>query len=149
MRIRKIICVLFVALTILTLFAAAAMATEPVGDWTVGWEESYKNLKNQDQHANYTAVQVYYNYGSAFHDAWVSTEVSVPANGYGYAYAEIKDSDGIVRAGDSNSNIIDGWLKLPAVYGTVNGAQYVRFAGKQVVGTCKFEKLVKWVNNAH
>lgn len=111
------------------------------------------NLKDQDHHANYTPVQVYYNYGSLFHDAWVSTEVSVPANGDGYAYAEIKDSNGVVRAGDmysddKNANFEDGWFKLDAVYGTVNGAQYVRFAGKQNVGSYTFEKLLKWINNA-
>lgn len=77
----------------------------------------------------------------------------MPANGDGYAYAEIKDSNGVVRAGDmysddKNANFEDGWFKLDAVYGTVNGAQYVRFAGKQNVGSYTFEKLLKWINNA-
>ena len=85
MRVKRILCGLFVASIIVTLFAASALATEPSGDWTVDWETSYMNLKNEDHHANFTPVQVYYNYGSWFHDAWVSTEVSVPANGDGYA----------------------------------------------------------------
>lgn len=153
MLVKKLFCGLFVALTIVTLFVASALATEPSGDWSVDWETSYMNLKNQDHHANFTPVQVYYNYGSWFHDAWVSTEVSVPANGYGYAFAEIKDTNGQLRAGDidSNNNGADfdnGWMKLKAVYGTVNGAQYVRFAGKQIVGSYRFEKKIRWENNA-
>ena len=39
-------------------------------------------------------------------------------------------------------------MKLDAVYGTVNGAQQVRFAGKQIVVSYRFEKLLKWINNA-
>ncbi len=153
MRIKKFLCGLFVASVVISLFVSSALALDPSGDWTVDWETSYMNLKDQDHHANYTPVQVYYNYGSLFHDAWVSTEVSVPANGDGYAYAEIKDSNGVVRAGDmysddKNANFEDGWFKLDAVYGTVNGAQYVRFAGKQNVGSYTFEKLLKWINNA-
>lgn len=153
MRIKKFLCGLFVASVVISLFVSSALALDPSGDWTVDWETSYMNLKDQDHHANYTPVQVYYNYGSLFHDAWVSTEVSVPANGDGYAYAEIKDSNGVVRAGDmysddENANFEDGWFKLDAVYGTVNGAQYVRFAGKQNVGSYTFEKLLKWINNA-
>lgn len=153
MRIKKFLCGLFVASVVISLFVSSALALDPSGDWTVDWETSYMNLKDQDHHANYTPVQVYYNYGSLFHDAWVSTEVSVPANGDGYAYAEIKDSNGVVRAGDmysddKNANFEDGWFKLDAVYGTVNGAQYVRFAGKQNVGSYSFEKLLKWINNA-
>lgn len=153
MRIKKFLCGLFVASVVISLFVSSALALDPSGDWTVDWETSYMNLKDQDHHANYTPVQVYYNYGSWFHDAWVSTEVSVPANGDGYAYAEIKDSNGVVRAGDmysddKNANFEDGWFKLDAVYGTVNGAQYVRFAGKQNVGSYTFEKLLKWINNA-
>ena len=153
MRIKKFLCGLFVASVVISLFVSSALALDPSGDWTVDWETSYMNLKDQDHHANYTPVQVYYNYGSLFHDAWVSTEVSVPANGDGYAYAEIKDSIGVVRAGDmysddKNANFEDGWFKLDAVYGTVNGAQYVRFAGKQNVGSYTFEKLLKWINNA-
>lgn len=153
MRVKKFLCGLFVASVVISLFVSSALALDPSGDWTVDWETSYMNLKDQDHHANYTPVQVYYNYGSWFHDAWVSTEVSVPANGDGYAYAEIKDSNGVVRAGDmysddKNANFEDGWFKLDAVYGTVNGAQYVRFAGKQNVGSYTFEKLLKWINNA-
>lgn len=153
MRVKKFLCGLFVASVVISLFVSSALALDPSGDWTVDWETSYMNLKDQDHHANYTPVQVYYNYGSLFHDAWVSTEVSVPANGDGYAYAEIKDSNGVVRAGDmysddKNANFEDGWFKLDAVYGTVNGAQYVRFAGKQNVGSYTFEKLLKWINNA-
>lgn len=153
MRVKRILCGLFVASIIVTLFAASALATEPSGDWTVDWETSYMNLKNEDHHANFTPVQVYYNYGSWFHDAWVSTEVSVPANGDGYAFAEIKDTNGVVRAGDISSDnkhakFEDGWMKLDAVYGTVNGAQQVRFAGKQIVVSYRFEKLLKWINNA-
>ena len=153
MRIKKFLFGLFVASVVISLFVSSALALDPSGDWTVDWETSYMNLKDQDHHANYTPVQVYYNYGSLFHDAWVSTEVSVPANGDGYAYAEIKDSNGVVRAGDmysddKNANFEDGWFKLDAVYGTVNGAQYVRFAGKQNVGSYTFEKLLKWINNA-
>ena len=68
MLVKKLFCGLFVALTIVTLFAASALATEPSGDWSVDWETSYMNLKNQDHHANFTPVQVYYNYGSWFHD---------------------------------------------------------------------------------
>lgn len=153
MRIKKFLFGLFLASVVISLFVSSALALDPSGDWTVDWETSYMNLKDQDHHANYTPVQVYYNYGSLFHDAWVSTEVSVPANGDGYAYAEIKDSNGVVRAGDmysddKNANFEDGWFKLDAVYGTVNGAQYVRFAGKQNVGSYTFEKLLKWINNA-
>ena len=153
MRVKKFLCGLFVASVVISLFVSSALALDPSGDWTVDWETSYMNLKDQDHHANYTPVQVYYNYGSLFHDAWVSTEVSVPANGDGYAYAEIKDSNGVVRAvdmysDDKNANFEDGWFKLDAVYGTVNGAQYVRFAGKQNVGSYTFEKLLKWINNA-
>lgn len=153
MRVKKFLCGLFVASVVISLFVSSALALDPSRDWTVDWETSYMNLKDQDHHANYTPVQVYYNYGSLFHDAWVSTEVSVPANGDGYAYAEIKDSNGVVRAGDmysddKNANFEDGWFKLDAVYGTVNGAQYVRFAGKQNVGSYTFEKLLKWINNA-
>ena len=153
MRVKKFLCGLFVASVVISLFVSSVLALDPSGDWTVDWETSYTNLKDQDHHANYTPVQVYYNYGSLFHDAWVSTEVSVPANGDGYAYAEIKDSNGVVRAGDmysddKNANFEDGWFKLDAVYGTVNGAQYVRFAGKQNVGSYTFEKLLKWINNA-
>lgn len=153
MRVKKFLCGLFVASVVISLFVSSALALDPSGDWTVDWETSYMNLKDQDHHANYTPVQVYYNYGSLFHDAWVSTEVSVPANGDGYAYAEIKDSNGVVRAGDmysddENANFEDGWFKLDAVYGTVNGAQYVRFAGKQNVDSYTFEKLLKWINNA-
>lgn len=55
---------LFVASIIVTLFAASALATEPSGDWTADWETSYMNLENEDHHANFTPVQVYYNYGS-------------------------------------------------------------------------------------
>lgn len=153
MRVKKFLCGLFVASVVISLFVSSVLALDPSGDWTVDWETSYTNLKDQDHHANYTPVQVYYNYGSLFHDAWVSTEVSVPANGDGYAYAEIKDSNGVVRAGDmysddKNANFEDGWFKLDAAYGTVNGAQYVRFAGKQNVGSYTFEKLLKWINNA-
>ena len=153
MRIKKFLCGLFVASVVISLFVSSALALDPSGDWTVDWETSYMNLKDQDHHANYTPVQEYYNYGRLFHDAWLSTEVSVPANGDGYAYAEIKDSNGVVRAGDmysddENANFEDGWFKLDAVYGTVNGAQYVRFAGKQNVGSYTFEKLLKWINNA-
>ena len=61
MLVKKLFCGLFVALTIVTLFAASALATEPSGDWSVDWETSYMNLKNQDHHANFTPVQVYYN----------------------------------------------------------------------------------------
>ena len=77
----------------------------------------------------------------------------MPANGDGYAFAEIKDTNGVVRAGDISSDnkhakFEDGWMKLDAVYGTVNGAQQVRFAGKQIVVSYRFEKLLKWINNA-
>ncbi len=35
MLVKKLFCGLFVALTIVTLFAASALATEPSGDWSV------------------------------------------------------------------------------------------------------------------
>lgn len=153
MRVKKFLCGLFVASVVISLFVSSALAAEPSGYWPGSWTVESRNLKDQDHYDSYNPMYAYYNYGSLFHDAWVSTEVSVPANGDGYAYAEIKDSNGVVRAGDmysddKNANFEDGWFKLDAVYGTVNGAQYVRFAGKQNVGSYSFEKLLKWINNA-
>lgn len=153
MRVKKFLCGLFVASVVISLFVSSALALDPSGDWTVDWETSYMNLKDQDHHANYTPVQVYYNYGSLFHDAWVSTEVSVPANGLGYVFAEIRDTNGNTYASDleargyDGEHVTDGMLKLPAVYGDVNGAQYVRFAARQTVGINIDRKRVQWNNN--
>lgn len=153
MRIKKFLCGLFVASVVISLFVSSALALDPSGDWTVDWETSYMNLKDQDHHANYTPVQVYYNYGSLFHDAWCSTELSVPTNGLGYVFAEIRDTNGNTYAsdleayGDNEKYVTDGMLKLPAVYGDVNGAQYVRFAARQTVGINIDRKRVQWNNN--
>lgn len=153
MRIKKFLCGLFVASVVISLFVSSALALDPSGDWTVDWETSYMNLKDQDHHANYTPVQVYYNYGSLFHDAWCSTELSVPTNGLGYVFAEIRDTNGNTYAsdleayGDNGKYVTDGMLKLPAVYGDVNGAQYVRFAARQTVGINIDRKRVQWNNN--
>ncbi len=98
-------------------------------------------------------MYAYYNYGSLFHDAWCSTELSVPTNGLGYVFAEIRDTNGNTYAsdleayGDNEKYVTDGMLKLPAVYGDVNGAQYVRFAARQTVGINIDRKRVQWNNN--
>lgn len=153
MLVKKLFCGLFVALTIVTLFAASALATEPSGYWPGSWEEMSLNLKNEDHRGSYNPMYTYYNYGSWFHDAWCSTELSVPTNGRGYVYAEIKDTNGNVRASDLDAYgndaayVTDGMLKLPAVYGEVNGAQHVRFAAKQTVGINITRRRIKWNNN--
>ena len=49
--------------------------------------------------------------------------------------------------GSDDKYVTDGMLKLPAVYGEVNGAQFVRFAARQTVGINIDRKRVRWNNN--
>lgn len=153
MRVKRILCGLVVASIIVTLFAASALATEPSGYWPGSWSVESRNLKNEDHYGSYNPMYTYYNYGSWFHDAWCSTELSVPTNGVGYVYAEIRDTNGNTLSKDLEANgsddkyVTDGMLKLPAVYGEVNGAQFVRFAARQTVGINIDRKRVRWNNN--
>lgn len=153
MRVKKFLCGLFVASVVISLFVSSALAAEPSGYWPGSWTVESRNLKDQDHYGNYNPMYAYYNYGSLFHDAWCSTELSVPTNGLGYVFAEIRDTNGNTYAsdleayGDNEKYVTDGMLKLPAVYGDVNGAQYVRFAARQTVGINIDRKRVQWNNN--
>ena len=50
--------------------------------------------------------------------------------------------------GNDAAYVTDGMLKLPAVYGEVNGAQHVRFAARQTVGINITRRRIKWNNKA-
>jgi hypothetical protein len=89
---------------------------------------------SKDYYFNKNPAMYYYSQGNYFGIAsWVSTEVSVPTNGSGYAYAQVHA--GTLKNATESWQVLNGWVKTEAAWLYKSPATYTEHTADQWVGS--------------